>query len=112
MSTTRRPFAPMVLTAPSSASRPRDDGNLGARGCKPLRDGEPDPLASAGDHRRTAGETDIHSYPPLAPDHRARRLNVLQPRARRGKPPGTAAPRGMVERGSRRAAAGARGRLV
>src|SRR5262249_22632423 len=42
----------------------RDNGNLGARGCKPLRDGEPDALASAGDHRGPAGETDVHSYPP------------------------------------------------
>ena len=29
----------------------RDNGDIGARGCKPRGNGEPDPFASAGDHR-------------------------------------------------------------
>ena len=38
----------------------RDNGDIGARGCKSRGNGEPDPFASAGDHRRAAGETDVH----------------------------------------------------
>jgi hypothetical protein len=43
---------------------PRDNGNLGAAGCEPRRDSEPDALASAGDHGRPAGEIDVHGVPP------------------------------------------------
>src|SRR5215472_13435790 len=41
---------------------PRDNGNVGAAGCEPPRDSEPDALASAGDHGRPAGEIELRCY--------------------------------------------------
>src|SRR5215467_8872216 len=71
----------------------RDNGNLGARGCKPLRDGEPDALASAGDHRGPAGETDVHSYPPARASTAGASRKSYSPR-RAGKSGRDASPHG------------------
>src|SRR5262245_46525302 len=62
----------------------RHDGDVGARGRKPRRDREPDPLAGAGNDGRAAGETDLHCVLPMAPALAARR-DFLAPRRSHGK---------------------------
>ena len=47
-----------------------DDGDVGARGREPGRNRKPYPLAAAGNDGRPAGETDVHSVLPIAPDVR------------------------------------------
>src|SRR5262249_26450921 len=70
----------------------RDNGHIRARGCKPRGDGEPDALASPGDHRRPAGETDVHSYPPARAGTAGASLKSYSPR-RAGKSGRDASPR-------------------
>ena len=57
-------LTPVIILVDRRLPAPRDNSNLGAAGCEPRRDSEPDALASAGDHGRPAGEIDVHGVPP------------------------------------------------